>query len=129
MIDPVVYRLLEKAIDSPVKLHLLLIFHENQRMEATARSIAERVCRDIWSVSQALQELAEDGVMSCKLAVNGETIYHYQPVLTMIEPIERLIRGYDDPIERDQLQRTIRNLVDFAAFRRSASPVSTSQVA
>ena len=50
MLDPLVQRLLEHAIDTPVKLHLLLLFHENPRLEASSFTIANRVCRDIWSV-------------------------------------------------------------------------------
>lgn len=119
MVDPIVQHLLEQAIDSPVKLHLLLIYHENPRMEAGARAIAERTCRDIWSVAQSLQELAEDGVMARMTAINGEPIYRYAPRPDLHEPIRRLLRGYDDPIERDLLQRRIRDLAAYAPFRRA----------
>lgn len=119
MVDPIVHHLLEQAIDSPVKLHLLLIYHENPRMEASARAIADRACRDIWSVSQALQELADDGVMAKLATVNGEPLYRYAPRPDLHEPIRRLLRGYDDPIERDLLQRCIRDLATYAPFRRT----------
>jgi DNA-binding MarR family transcriptional regulator len=120
MIDPMIQRLLEKAIDTPVKLHLLLIFHENARMDATANSIADRVCRDIWSVSQALDEMVEDGVMSRSAGLAGDLHYRYAPHPENHEPIKRLIAGYDDPIERDLLQRVIRDLSTYAAYRRSS---------
>lgn len=121
MIDPVIQHLLEKAIDTPVKLHLLLIFHENARMEATAREVADRVCRDIWSVAQALDELVEDGVMGRSLSSSGTACYRYAPHPENHEPIRRLISGYDDPIERDLLQRLIRDLSTYAAYRRSSA--------
>ncbi|NJN16279.1 MAG: hypothetical protein HC822_08390 [Oscillochloris sp.] len=121
MVDPMVQALLEQAIDSPVKLHLLLMFHENQRMEATARAIADRVCRDMWSVSQALHELAADGVMVIAASAHGEPVYRYEPIGTWHLPIARLIRGYDDPLVRNDLQRTIRELEAYAPYRRTST--------
>jgi hypothetical protein len=121
MLDPIVQRFLEQVVDSPVKLHLLLLFHENPRLEASAVKMAERTCRDIWSVTQALEELAADGVMRLAAQVGfQESVYRYAPRPDMIEPIRRLIHGYDDPIERDHLQRTLRDLSAYASARRSA---------
>jgi hypothetical protein len=119
MIDPLVQQLLEQAIDTPVKLHLLLVFYENPRLETTPRVIADRVCRDIWSVSQALYELAEDGVMLRAIAANGDPVYRYEPTSDHIDSITRLIRGYNDPLERDVLQRSIRDLAAYAPYRRA----------
>ena len=119
MVDPVVQQLLEQAVDSPVKLHLLLVFYENPRMEATPRAIADRVCRDIWSVAQALHELAEDGIMLRAATANGDPVYRYAPMTELVESIARLICGYDDPLERDMLQRSIRDLAAYAPYRRA----------
>lgn len=119
MVDPMVQQLLENAIDSPVKLQLLLMFAENPRLEATPRAIADRVCRDMWSVAQALQELAEDGVMVRAATANGDPVYRYGPIATYLEPISRLIDGYNDPLERDLLQRSIRDVAAYAPYRRA----------
>lgn len=121
MIDPIVQRFLEQTIDSPVKLHLLLIFHENSRLEVTALTIAEKVCRDIWSVAQALHELSEDGVMSRSVNSAGETSFRYAPQPSHVEAIRRLIAGYNDPIERDLIQRSIREIAAYAPFRRASA--------
>lgn len=121
MVDPLVQSLLEQAIDSPVKLHLLLIFHENPRLEMTPQALAERTCRDIWSVTQALNELAEDGIMLRAASTNGDSLYRYGPSSEHIEAIRRLIRGYDDPLARDHLQRKIRDIAAYASYRRSPS--------
>jgi hypothetical protein len=125
MVDPLVQRLLEHAIDTPVKLHLLLLFKENSQLDATAATIADRVCRDIWSVTQALQELCEDGILcgSC----HGETQYRYAPDEHLTEPIGRLISSYNDPLERDDLQRAIRDLAIYAPYRRA--PVEQARFA
>lgn len=119
MVDPMVQELLEQAIDSPVKLQLLLMFHENPRLEATPRAIADRVCRDIWSVAQALHELAEDGVMLKAATANGDPVYRYSPGPARLDAISRLVSGYDDPLERDKLQRSIRDVATYAPYRRA----------
>src|SRR5688572_12537850 len=77
MIDPSVQHLLEQAIDSPIKLQLLLLYYENPRFEGTASQIAERIFRDIWSTRQALCEMSEDGLLFAAGA--GEPIYRYRP--------------------------------------------------
>lgn len=122
MMDPTVRRLIEQVVDTPTKLHLLLIFHENPRLEATLERMAEWSCRDIWSVTQALHELVEDGILTTNVTVGRVApTYSYTPRPEHIEPINRLVRGYDDPIERDLIQRAIRDLAGYASFRRASS--------
>lgn len=119
MIDPTVRCLIESVIESPVKLHLLVMFHENQRMEATAAAVADRVCRDIWSVSEALAELAEAGVMLQAATAHGDPVYRYAPTAELLPLLNRFMQGYNDPLERDLIQRAIREQADLALFRRS----------
>lgn len=120
MIDPNVQHLLENAIDSTVKLHIVLIFHEHPQLEVTPSYMVERCCRDIWSVAQALHELAEDGVLQ---AIPGgkdtEPHYWYAPRSDYLEPIRHLILEYDDPLAREKLYRSLRDLAPYAAFRRT----------
>ncbi|MCG8346217.1 MAG: hypothetical protein MI924_00370 [Chloroflexales bacterium] len=121
MMDPCVQLLIEHAVDSPTKLHLLLIFHENPRLEATPTQIAERSCRDIWSITQALDELAEDGILACNITRGSDQpLYSYLPRHDYLEPIRKLICGYDDPLERDMLHRSIRDRAGYASFRRAS---------
>ncbi|PDW04307.1 hypothetical protein [Candidatus Viridilinea mediisalina] len=122
MVDPLVKELLEQAVDTPVKLQLLLMFHENPRMEATPQVIADRVCRDIWSVNQALYELAHDGIMLQAATANGDSVYRYGPTLEFQDAIDRLITGYDDPFTRDALHETLRNLMRHAIVYRPSDP-------
>jgi predicted transcriptional regulator len=117
MIDPNVQYLLRQAIDSPTKLHLLLIFHEHATQEVTPALMAERACRDIWSVSQALNELAQDGILH-KEQVAGESIYYYRPRAEFIESIHSLLIDYNDPLQRGKLHRSIRELAEQAPLRR-----------
>jgi hypothetical protein len=121
MIEPTLHHLIETVIDSPVKLHLLLIFHAQPRNEVSAASMAERACRDIWSVSEALDELAADGALVRLHAANGHALYRYQPAAPLVEPILALLRAYDDPMKRDTVQKAIRASADYAPFRRAAA--------
>jgi hypothetical protein len=120
MVDSTVQRLLEKVIDSPIKLQLCLLFDENQRMEGTAVELANRIYRDIWSTHEALRELAEDGVL-CVSDVAGEPVYHYRPRAEYVDPIFRLAQSYNEPIERDAIQRALREVASYARYRRAAT--------
>jgi predicted transcriptional regulator len=124
MIDPRVQCLLQQAIDSPTKLHLLLIFHEHGAREVSPTQMAESACRDIWSVTQALDELAEDGILQ-KEQVAGESIYYYCPRPEFIDSIHSLLTDYNDPLQRSKLRRSIRDLAEQAPLRR---PVAHSPV-
>lgn len=117
MIESTVQQLIDQVIDSPVKLHLVLVFHEHSRLKANAAQIAERTCRDIWSVTTALQELANDGALQC---IGNEQFYHYAPTVDRLEAMNRLFSYYDDPLTRDTIQRAIRESADYAPFRRSS---------
>ena len=124
MVDSAIQRLLEKAIDSPIKLQLCLLFDENQRMAGSAIELANRIYRDIWSTREALRELAEDGVL-CVSGIASEPIYTYRPRAEYIDAIFRLAQSYNEPIERDAIQRALREVASYAKYRRSAPPGGT----
>jgi len=118
MVDSTIQRLLEKAIDSPIKLQICLLFDENQRMMGSAAELANRIYRDIWSTREALRELAEDGVL-CVSDIAGEHIYTYRPRAEYVDAIFRLSQSYNEPIERDAVQRALREVASYARYRRS----------
>jgi DNA-binding GntR family transcriptional regulator len=78
--------------------------------------MVERSCRDIWSVSQALRELAEAGILRVAQSPN-EAIYDYQPHPEYLESIQRLMLSYDDPIKRATVRRSIDELASRAYFQ------------
>jgi CBS-domain-containing membrane protein len=118
MVDSTIQRLLEKAIDSPIKLQLCLLFDENKRLQGSAAELANRIYRDIWSTREALRELAEDGVL-CVSDIPNEPIYTYRPRTEYIDAIFRLAQSYNEPIERDAIQRALREVASYAKYRRS----------
>jgi hypothetical protein len=119
MIDSSVQRLLEEVIDSPVKLQIILMFDESRSMEGTSTQFANRIYRDIWSTREALRELAEDGILTTT-SIAGEPIYRYRPRSDYLDPIFRLTQNYNEPLERDQIQRALREIASFAPYRRAA---------
>jgi hypothetical protein len=110
MIDHSVQKLLEEAVDSPVKLQLLLLFHDNPWLEATAFQVAERACRDIWSTVESLRELADAGILNVCNCNGGEPVYSFRPSSQHSEVIRSLARCYADPLKRDVLHRSVRDL-------------------
>lgn len=119
MIDSSIQRLLEQAIDTRIKLQLCLLLYENRRLEGTAAQFANRIYCDIWSTREALHELAEDGILiATHLA--GEPVYHYRPRPEYAEAIFRLAHAYNEPLERDAIQRALREIESYAPIRRAA---------
>lgn len=119
MLDPMIQRLLEQTIDSPIKLQLLLMYYENPRMEGSAFQIAGRTYRDIWSTRAALDELSQEGILTA-IDQGGEMIYRYRPRPEYTEPILRLVQSYNEPMERDDLQRVLHEVASYAPYRRAA---------
>ena len=119
MIDTPVQRLIKHAIDSPLKLQLLLLFAENRQFEGTAFEVAQRTFRDIWSTRAALGELTDDGILA-RTHVD-EPVYHYRPRPDLISAIMRLYQSYNEPMERDAIQQHVRDAAIFAVHRRSSA--------
>jgi hypothetical protein len=118
MVDSAIQRLLEQVIDSPIKLQLCLMFYENRRMEGTASQLANRIYRDIWSAREALRELSEDGILSAT-SLAGEIVYRYRPSAEYEETLFRLAQSYNEPLERDAIQRALREIASYALYRRA----------
>jgi hypothetical protein len=117
-IDPLVQRLLTQAINSPIKLHLVLLFQENPRLVGSARQIVQRIFRDIWSTRAALRELVDDGILGVSDS-DGEPVYSYRPRAEHRVPIARLVERFNDPFARDQIHARLRELARDTWYRRS----------
>ena len=116
-IDPLIQRLLVQAINSPLNLHLALLFHENPRLEGSARQITDRIYRDVWSTREALRELAQDGILGVSGA--GEPVYSYRPCAEHHVPIARLVERFNDPFARDQIYTQLHDLARDTLYRHS----------
>lgn len=120
MLSPQVEYLLQHAIDSPEKLHLLLIFHEQAVVQTTPKFMAERTYRDIWSVRQALHEMAEDEILQIapSSVPSDDPEYLYQPSPLYRDAITSLIQQYNNPLKRFEVRGAMRKATEQAVMRR-----------
>ena len=68
--------------------------------------------------SLRLREEWIDGVL-CVSDIAGESIYRYRPRAEYVDAIFRLAQSYNEPIERDAIQRALREVASYARYRRS----------
>ena len=118
MLDSAIHHLLEQVIDSPAKLQLCLLFYENRQLEGNATQFANRIYRDIWCTREALRQLAEDGILEAGGSPT-DPVYHYRPRAEYVDPIFRLAHSYNEPLERDKIQRALHEIASYAPYRRA----------
>lgn len=112
MLDPQVTQLLETAVNTSCKLAIVLRYADQPSLCATPNEIAARICRDPWSVQQALRELAEDGVITPR---DGR--FACAPSTELRSQLAALQSLYADPLQRDELHLLIRDLERYAPYR------------
>ena len=113
MLESNLRRLLEEAVNTSLKLAIVMLYAEpKQRFSGTAVQISTRLCRDIWSVENALLELTEDGILA---QVDGK--FHYKPVPEWREALARLFTTYDEPLRRQEIMRVVSELDSYAPYR------------
>jgi hypothetical protein len=116
MLDPHVTQLLETAVNTSCKLAIVLTFLEHRTLRATTSEIAGRVCRDIWSVEAALNELVEDGILSLH-----EKRYSCEACTELHAQLGVLRKTYEHPLQRNELQELLRDLERYAPYRKELS--------
>ena len=112
MLDSSLRRLLEEAVNTSTKLAIVLLYTGRPSSAATPQEISQRICRDIWSVEEALQELAEDGIL-----VHQDGRYHYRPLPAWSADLVRLVTAYDEPLHRLEIMRVVADLDRYAPYR------------
>jgi hypothetical protein len=113
MLDPQVTQLLATGINTSCKLALMLRFAESTGLAATTQELANRICRDRWSVQQALDELVEDGLLQ-----RSDNQYRAVAGVVMASRLHALRDTYDQPLQRLELQRLLRDLEQYAPYRK-----------
>ncbi len=112
MLDSTLRRLLEEVVNSSTKLAIVVLYAGQRRLVAAPADISQRVCRDIWSVQEALQELADDGIL---MRIDG--CYHYAPAPKWHDGLARLMTTYDEPLRRQEIMRIVGDLDRYAPYR------------
>ena len=112
MLDSILQRLLEEAVNTSTKLAIVLLYAERPDLSATPAQISQRLYDDIGSVETALHELAEDGILDLR---GGQ--YCYRPAAEWWEGLGRLISAYNAPLQRLEIMRVVDELDRYAPYR------------
>lgn len=112
MLDPQLKQLLENAINTSCKLAVVLRFLDHRTLCVTPGELAARLCRDIWSVESALNELVDDGILTRR-----DRRFVCEPAPEMMAALQLLRETYAHPLLRDELQQRLRDLERYAPYR------------
>lgn len=125
MLDPQVTQLLDKGINTSCKLAIMLRFVEQREFHPTTPTLAARICRDIWSVQSAVDELVEDGLL-----FKHDNQYSLVPCSELRKRLLLLRETYEYPLQRLELQRQLQDLERYAPYRNEfPRPMQMSRVA
>ncbi len=113
MLDPRVTHLLETGINTSCKLAIVLRFIEQTELHATTPELATRVCRDLWSVQDALDELVEDGIL-----LRRDGVYSCASSPELLIRLRLLQEAYTYPLQRIEVQRLLHELEKYAPYRK-----------
>ena len=94
-------------VDSPLKLHLLLVFLHHPMMWGNVDKLNVWLRQPPWDVEQALEELVATGLLTYSLDANG-AIYRLQPHTKYESALNSLNACYDDPLERETIYAQVR---------------------
>ena len=89
-------------VDSPLKLHLLLLFYRNPRLSSTAGSLSDWLRECPWGIEAAVEALADAGLLA-RVVQRGRLQYRLEPSGEWWTLLECLATCYDDPLRRDDV--------------------------
>jgi hypothetical protein len=94
-------------IDSPLKLHLMLLLYRNPSWVGAAVRLSEWLHESPWSVEEALEGLGDAGLLSRDDA-RGVIYYRLAHGHEHWAFLERLVSCYEDPLQRDKVYQQVR---------------------
>ncbi|GAC1383896.1 MAG: hypothetical protein NVSMB42_01180 [Herpetosiphon sp.] len=118
MVDCLVLRLLEEAINSPGKLALALLFADSPQVELTLKQLAQRLCRDPWAIDASINGLLRSNILESH---NGK--YRISKQSPWASAIAALRVDYDDPFRRDDINTRVREIERYAPYRDEFGPL------
>ena len=107
MLTPGLWAIVDELTPTAAHLHIVQLLQTRPQLRTSAGALAELLCRDVWSVGAALDELCSLHI--CARSTDGDGPYHYvfAPSAARQQPLQHLLRAFEDPLLRDQLQRRI----------------------
>lgn len=95
-------------VDSRLKLHLLLHYVLHPGLRISAPALSERLRENPWAVAEALNELAEAGLLA-RTGADGTPIFLLGAQLEHGSALSRLFDAFNDPFVRDQMYARVRD--------------------
>ncbi len=115
MMPPSIHFSLEQVVDTPAKLHCVMLFAQRTITKGTLNHIAQHVGHDIWSIEQAAKELVEAGIL--QQTDTDLTQLEYRPKPFFRDALELLTQAYTDPIQRNEIHDYMREISRYAPYR------------
>jgi hypothetical protein len=112
MLECSLRKLLEEVVNTSTKLTIVLLYANYHGLAEKSDQIARRVYRDVHSVENALSELAQDGILAF-----ADGRYRLDPEPMWREPLQRLLKAYDEPLHRQELMAFVSELDRYAPYR------------
>ena len=105
-------------IDAPLKLQLVLLFHNHPHYCGDAWSLSEWLREGPWAIEEALEALAEAGFLG-RVETDNRDRYRLEPSLEHWSTLEQLVVCYEDPLRRDRIYELVRLADRERQFRAS----------
>lgn len=123
MMPSSIHLLLERVIDTPVKLHCVMLFAQRTITKGTIKHIAQHVGHDIWSIEQSIGELVDAGILQRSEAEIPQFVYAPQPYLR--DALNLLMVAYSDPMQRSEIHDYVREVSRYAPYRAHFNTILT----
>lgn len=114
MLEADIRKLLEEAVNTSCKLAIVMVYaqHLHQKLMNTPAQMSQRLCRDIWSIEEAMGELAQDDILS-----SSDGSYLFCPSIKYRDALSRMITVYDEPLRRQEIMQLVGELDSYAPYR------------
>jgi hypothetical protein len=106
-------------IDTPLKLQLVLLFCRNPSWSGAPERVSEWLHESPWAVEEALEALFAAGLLE-RRAPQNVTEFRLNPSSEHWLWLDRLVRCFEDPLERDSVYQAVRNADRERQFRACA---------
>jgi len=104
------------CVDSPLKLHLLLVFLHHPTITGDVEKLNRWLHAPPWDVENALEELVEVGLLIYDFDADGRN--YRLPIHTKYRPVlSSLSICYNDPFQRDTIYATVREVYQEQQFQ------------
>lgn len=107
-------------IDTSLKLRLMLLLYEHPRWLGTAANLSEWLRESPWAVEEAVEALADTGLLGRCNPHGGAIRYRLEPARDQWRFLQQLVSCFADPLARDTIYQQVRTADAERQFRAAA---------